>query len=95
MKQILGAIIVTVVSSIALAEHQKIEVGVKGMVCDFCAQGISKQFKKMDAVEKIDVNLDKKIVVIQLKHGQKLEDEKVKTSLKDAGYDVTYIKQEG
>ena len=75
------------------AAHEKVEVGVNGMVCDFCAQGIKKQFKKEAAVEKIEVDLDNKKVTIHLKHDTKLADDTIKTKLKDAGYEVTTIQR--
>ena len=39
-------------------------VNVKGMVCDFCARGIEKTFKKDTNVKKIDVDLSKGKVLI-------------------------------
>ena len=39
-------------------------VNVKGMVCDFCARGIEKIFKKDINVKKIDVDLSKGQVLI-------------------------------
>jgi len=39
-------------------------VSVKGMVCDFCAQGIAKTFQKDKTVQKIDVDLDNGKVLI-------------------------------
>ena len=42
-----------------LKDKQIAVVSVKGMVCDFCAQGIEKTFKKDKTVTKIDVDLNK------------------------------------
>ena len=39
-------------------------ISVSGMVCDFCARGISKTFLKDKDVEKIDVDLDNGKVLI-------------------------------
>ena len=39
-------------------------VNVQGMVCDFCARGIEKTFKKDTNVKKIDVDLSKGKVLI-------------------------------
>lgn len=75
----------------AFAEHKVVEVGVNGMVCDFCAQGIKKQFKKEKAVTKVDVDLDNKKVTLHLHHELKIKDELIKTKLKDAGYEVRTI----
>lgn len=75
----------------AFAESVKVKVN--GMVCAFCAQGISKSFGKEAAVEKVDVNLDRKLVELVLKKDQKLEDEKIKTIIKDAGYETVSIER--
>ena len=34
-------------------------MGVKGMVCDFCARGLEKAFKKDNLVVDLDVDLEK------------------------------------
>ena len=63
-------------------------VGVKGMVCSFCAQGITKKFKEQPEVQSVDVSLEKKYVKLTYKDGQKLSDEKISSLLKESGYDV-------
>ena len=47
-----------------LKNSQVVIVNVKGMVCDFCARGIEKIFKKDINVKKIDVDLSKGQVLI-------------------------------
>ena len=47
-----------------LNDSQIAVVNVKGMVCDFCARGIEKTFKKDTNVKKIDVDLSKGKVLI-------------------------------
>ena len=47
-----------------LEDSQIAVVNVKGMVCDFCARGIEKAFKKDINVKKIDVDLSKGKVLI-------------------------------
>ena len=47
-----------------LKDSQIAIVNVKGMVCDFCARGIEKTFKKDTNVKKIDVDLSKGKVLI-------------------------------
>ena len=69
---------------------EELKVGVKGMVCAFCAQGIEKKFKAQDEVEKIDVSLEKKYVKLTFKDGKRLSNEKIKEILKDSGYDATF-----
>lgn len=78
-------------SSTVLADEVK--VSVKGLVCGFCAQGISKKFKADPAVESIDVSLEKKLVVIGFKKDQNLSNQTIETLLKDSGYTVEKIER--
>jgi copper chaperone CopZ len=64
------------------------KVTVNGMVCAFCAQGIEKTISKMPQTKAVYVNLDKKIVAVEPKEGQKLDMAKIKAGIVDAGYDV-------
>ncbi len=75
------------------AEAKEIKVCVKGMVCAFCAQGITKKFKVEPAVRKIDVSLEKKTVVLELNEGKDISDEKIEKILKDSGYNVEKIER--
>ena len=86
-----AAVIVGSGLTAALAAPQVIHVGVKGMVCSFCAQGIEKKFKAIDAVTKIDVKLGEHKVALSLKEGATLEDSKIESLLKEAGYTVSKI----
>jgi copper chaperone CopZ len=64
------------------------KVTVNGMVCSFCAQGIEKTIAKMPQTKAVYVNLDKRIVAVEPKDGQKLDMAKIKAGIVDAGYDV-------
>ncbi len=64
------------------------KVTVNGMVCAFCAQGIEKTIAKMPQTKAVYVNLEKRIVAVEPKDGQKLDMEKIKAGIVDAGYDV-------
>lgn len=88
MKKFLAGIVLF--SSMSSFASHELTVGVKGMVCSFCAQGIEKTLKKHDEVEKVKVNLDEKIVVIKFKEGKDLSNEKVAEVLKNAGYEATF-----
>ena len=79
----------------AIAADKEIKVTVKGMVCGFCAQGITKKFKKESAVNSVDVNLDTKLVGLNLKDNAEISDSQIETILKDAGYTVEKIDRSG
>jgi copper chaperone CopZ len=64
------------------------------MVCGFCAQGITKKLTKTDAVEKINVDLESKIVSFSVQKGKTLDDEAIKKLLTEAGYTVVSIQRE-
>ncbi len=76
-------------SSFAFAGETQ-TVGVKGMVCSFCAQGITKKFKEQPEIAAVDVSLEKKYVKLTYKDGQKMSEEKIETLLKESGYDVVH-----
>ena len=56
-----------------LKNSQIAVVNVQGMVCDFCARGIEKTFKKDKNVKKIDVDLSKGKVLIAYNNNQKIK----------------------
>lgn len=68
-----------------------IKVEVSGMVCSMCAQGIEKKFKKLDVVKSIKVDLDSKMVQIELLDKQTLDDDVITKYIVDSGYNVAKI----
>jgi copper chaperone CopZ len=82
----------TIVAGAASAET--IKVSVNGLVCAFCATGIEKTFNAQPAVEKVQVDLDNKLVTINTKSDQKLDDATVTKLITDAGYSITNITRE-
>ncbi|KYG62293.1 hypothetical protein AZI87_17340 [Bdellovibrio bacteriovorus] len=89
MKKLILAFLFT--SSFAFAGEVE-TVGVKGMVCSFCAQGITKKFKEQPEVADVQVSLENKFVKLTYKDGQKLSHDKISTLLKEAGYEVSFSK---
>jgi mercuric ion binding protein len=69
---------------------ETLKVGVKGMVCAFCAQGIEKQFKTQKEIDSVDVSLQNKSVILKFKDGQKMPNDKIAEILKDAGYEASF-----
>ncbi|MES2985215.1 MAG: heavy-metal-associated domain-containing protein [Pseudomonadota bacterium] len=68
-----------------------IKVSVNGLVCSFCATGIEKTFHAQPAVEKVKVDLDSKLVTIDTKPKQAMDDATITKLITDAGYTVTHI----
>lgn len=81
------------ISGSAFAEM--VQVGVNGMVCGFCAQGITKKLNNTGAAENINVDLEKKKVSFKIKDGKQLDDQAIRKLLTDAGYTVVQIERSG
>lgn len=77
----------------AHASEKDIVVEVNGLVCDFCAQSLEKVFGKEDGVNAIAVDLDTQTVIVDVKDGQDLSDEKIKELIEWGGYDLVGIKR--
>jgi cation transport ATPase len=71
-----------------------IKASVNGMVCAFCATGIEKTFKAQSEVDKVDVDLQHKLVTIHTKEGRTLDDGKLKKLFANSGYSVVAIARE-
>lgn len=82
-------------TSPALADDKKDDVVVEiaGMVCDFCAQSLTKVFTKEDSVNGIAVSLDDQTVTVDVKEGAELSDAKIKELIEWGGYDLIKIKR--
>jgi periplasmic mercuric ion binding protein len=87
------ALMALFISYPAFAAEKEITATVNGMVCGFCAQGITKKFGAEASVSKVDVSLEKKVVKINLKEGQDLDDKTIEKLLQEAGYNVEKIER--
>ena len=74
-----------------LKDKQIAVVSVKGMVCDFCAQGIEKTFKKDKTVAKIDVDLNKGKIFIAYHMNTKIDFDKIKKMSLSNGQNATKL----
>lgn len=75
------------------AAGETVTASVNGLVCDFCAQSVKKVFRKEAAVSDVKVDLDAGKVVIVMKPGKTLADERIKTLIKKSGYALTGIER--
>jgi mercuric ion binding protein len=77
-----------------IAAADTIKTSVNGMVCAFCATGIEKTFKAQPEVKTVTVDLQNKLVTIQTKQGQTIDDGKLKKLFGNTGYSVVAIARE-
>ena len=67
-------------------------VSVMGMVCDFCARGIEKTFKRDKSVTKVDVDLSKGKVLIAFASTAPIDREAIDRKILANGQNVTAVK---
>jgi len=91
MKTLFALLMIALTGSQAFAAGKEITATVNGMVCAFCAQGITKKLSAEPAVDKVDVSLEKKTVKIELKDGKDIDDKALTKILTDSGYNVEKI----
>ncbi len=89
LKSIAAAALLAGASGVWAADTVKATVN--GMVCAFCAQGIEKRLGKLPATQAVFVDLKKRVVAVEAKPGQKLDNQLITAEITDAGYDVTRI----
>ncbi len=72
---------------------ESVRITVNGMVCAFCAQGIEKRLGRMPSSDGVFVDLKSRVVAMQIKPGQKVDDKVLTAEIVDAGYDVVKIER--
>lgn len=80
-------------SALAGDGARTIEMQVDGLVCAFCAQGISKRLGKMPATAEVFVSLENGRVAVALKPGQDIADARLREALTESGYTVRAIER--
>ena len=75
----------------AVFATESVKITVNGMVCAFCAQGIEKRLGKLPATQAVFVDLKRRVVAVEAKPGQKLDDKLIRAEITDAGYDVVKL----
>ena len=77
----------------SIASAKTVEMDVHGLVCAFCAQGVTKSLKAFPASDEVYVSLENKIVAVTLKDGQDIADPALKKAITDAGFKVVAIRR--
>lgn len=85
-------IMISLLTSMSAMAATKVNVTVKGMVCSFCSQGITKKFTELGTKE-IKVDLANHLVSFVVEDTQKITDEVITKTLVDSGYGVEKIEK--
>jgi copper chaperone CopZ len=84
----LTLILMLSLSGVSVFATTTARLSVNGMVCAFCAQGIEKRLSQMKSTEAVLVDLKKKVVLVQAKPKQVLDEKAIAAEMVDAGYEV-------
>jgi copper chaperone CopZ len=74
-----------------LSQAKIIVVSVNGMVCDFCARGIEKIFKRDADLIKINVDLNIGKVLIAYKQTKEIDEKEIRMAIQNSGQEVVKI----
>lgn len=74
-------------------DARSLRIEVNGLVCAFCADGITRAFKEEPAAGEVFVSLEDRLVAVELKDGADIADATAKKLLTDAGYTVVGIQR--
>lgn len=73
-------------SAAAVADGTRYQMRVDGLACPYCAYGVEKNLKKIDGVEKIEVDLNNGLVTVDVASGVTLTDAQMAKLFTDAGF---------
>lgn len=86
MKRFLVAPLLLFWSLAALAAGTQYAMRVDGLACPYCAYGIEKKLNKIEGVEKIDIDLDKGLVTVNVREGVELTESQMDKLFQEAGF---------
>ncbi len=75
----------------SLSSSQIAIISVKGMVCDFCARGLEKTFKKDDQVIRVDVDLAKGKILVAYNEEKEIDFAEIEKKIIGNGLTSTHI----
>ncbi len=70
-------------------------VDVLGVVCDFCATALTKNFERRTEVSAARVDLDTKTLTLTFKPGQSMNDAQIGDLVIKSGYKLSAVRRSG
>ena len=88
MKKFFLLVAITI-SMVATAQISKVSLQASGLTCSMCSNAINKALKTLDFVDKIETNLKTSTFEIKFKDNNKIDFDKLKKKVEDAGFSVS------
>lgn len=77
--------------SLVYSQVTQATIGVDGFTCSLCAKGVEEEFRAMDFVKSVKVDLTKATFTITFKKDAKIDINKLKDGVTDGGFSVRDI----
>lgn len=90
--QVILSFLLFLTAAAGQAQMRTLTVSVYGLQCPFCAYGLEKSLKKIEAVKTIKINLEKGLVTLSIKKGRSINISRVRTAIKNSGFTPKKIK---
>lgn len=94
MKIIFGAAVAIALFGGAMSATAQAEVYslyVDGLACPFCAYGIEKELTSLDGVEKVEVDINKGVVVVTAAEGARIPEASLRQAVDNAGFTLRKV----
>ena len=94
MKIIFGAAVAIALFGGAMSATAQAEVYslyVDGLACPFCAYGIEKELTGLDGVEKVEVDINKGVVVVTAAEGARIPEASLRQAVDNAGFTLRKV----
>jgi DNA-binding beta-propeller fold protein YncE len=89
-------IIISWLAALAIVTAQppvpQVTIKVEGLACPFCAYGMEKHLKRLDAVETVDISLKAGEAIVRLKPGQTVTEEQLRAAIRAGGFTAKEIR---
>lgn len=76
-------------------EDPNATVYVDGIACPFCAYGLEKKLKNLDAIQRMEVQLEEGRVLLAFKEGESATKEDIQAAVENAGFSARKIEFAG
>lgn len=75
----------------AAAQEQVYALYVDGLACPFCAYGIEKELTGLQAVEKVEIDMNRGVVVVTLAPGASIAEALFRKAVDNAGFTLRKV----
>ena len=75
----------------AAAQEEVYALYVDGLACPFCAYGIEKELTGLDGVQKVEVDINKGVVVVTAAEGAKIPEASLWQAVDNAGFTLRKV----